>query len=157
MENENEIKPFGGYVRAWALHDMSASLNKASAKALFSAECPLAIPAMFTGQIAHDFLRRWPNGSFMRSWWIVSIKPDKDCWLVETLNTRYCLSGPGRVTSRVPVIYDIEVGKTLAMLDPSRELNPEEENLGVLVSPSRKASLGPVLALSKAINARNRV
>lgn len=155
-ENFSE-KPFGGYVRAWTLHYMSKNLSKAAARALFCGECSLDIPAMFTGIIEHDYLGRWRDGSSMRSWWIVSVMPGENSWIVETLNTRYKLVGTGRITGCVPVVYDFEVGKTLEVLDASRGLNRDIKNIGVVVNLENDASLAPMIEFSEVINAKNRI
>jgi hypothetical protein len=146
-------KPFGADICAWAIHDLSGRLKTEELKNQFRELRSGCAPVLFTGQVDIDYLGRWQKGSCMRSSLIIAIVRVADCWHVETENTLYKLCGPGRITTKSPMAYDFEVGKTLVLIDPNCSLSPESNNNGHIVYPECRKSLIPMFELMGAINA----
>lgn len=161
-KSQNEVpqdygsdKPFGAKVSAWTLHDFSNRLVSPDDRARFREECPGCAPVFFTGQVDKDYRGRWDNGTCMRSSLVVSISRVRDEWFVETENTIYCLSGPGRVSTRVPMSYEFEVTKTLMLLSASDGMKLKVEKGDFIVVPDLPESLLPMQNLIKKINTQN--
>ncbi len=92
-------KPFGGIIESWCIHEIVLPQVEQDASVRF-----------LTGSVVEDCLRRWKPGDSMRSSEIVNF--DKGALLVETINTLYALRGPGRFSSRLPILYHNEVYRT---------------------------------------------
>lgn len=130
------IKPYGGTIRSWCRHVITQYVpeellaERLAKDADFKAE-------YFTGEVLEDKLDRWRSGDAMRSSLI--IKFDENTLLVETENTVYQLTGPGRISNSRPKNYASEVGKTILLLSNIKDIEIDDTE-SVLVYPNKRNS-----------------
>lgn len=134
MDENDFQKPFGGKIRYWCRHIFTAQVPADILKEKM-AENPDYSAEIFTGEVVNDALGRWRPGDSMRSSPIVSF--DEKTLLVETENTVYQLVGPGRVSRTPPLMYWIEVGKTIKLLSNDPEGAASDEDDSILVYPKK--------------------
>ena len=125
-------KPFGGTIEFWCRHIFTEHLPKDFLDQK-RAEDPNFSAEIVTGQVVEDKLLRWDPGDAMQTTIIVNF--DEDNLLIETKNTIYKLTGPGRVSTAKPQRYDVEVGKTIMMLANVKGFEAPDLGSSVLVYP----------------------
>lgn len=128
-------KPFGGIVEFWCIHELRDHISEDIIKEKCATD-PQFGTRLFTGVLVEDKLRRWRPGTAMQSSTIQHF--DKESLVVETRNTMYQLSGPGRFTNDRPQHYGEEVGKTMILLSSESNLTLENPGNNELFYPDDK-------------------
>jgi hypothetical protein len=124
-------KPFGGTIEFWCRHILTQHLPKDFLEQK-RAEDPNFSAEIVTGQVVEDKLLRWKPGDAMQTTIIANF--DEESLLIETKNTIYKLTGPGRMSTAKPERYDLEVGKTILLLSDAKGLKIDDSE-SVLVYP----------------------
>jgi hypothetical protein len=124
-------KPFGGTIEFWCRHILTQHLPK-DLLAVKLAEDPEFSAEIVTGQVVEDKLGRWQPGEAMQTSLVVNF--DEKTLIVETKNTIYQLTGPGRISTAKPERYDYAVGKTILLLSKANGLQIDDSE-SVLVYP----------------------
>lgn len=127
----DNTKPFGGKIEFWCRHILNQHLPKDALEQKL-AEDPEFSAEIVTGQVVEDKLGRWQPGEAMQTSLLVSF--DEQTLLIETSNTIYQLTGPGRISTAKPERYDYAVGKTILLLSEAKGLKTDDAE-SVLVYP----------------------
>jgi hypothetical protein len=127
----DNTKPFGGTIEFWCRHILTQHLPKDLLE-LKLAEDPEFSAEIVTGQVVEDKLGRWQPGEAMQTSLVVNF--DEKTLIVETKNTIYQLTGPGRISTAKPERYDYAVGKTILLLSEANGLQIDDSE-SVLVYP----------------------
>jgi hypothetical protein len=136
MTEPNNMKPFGGTIEFWCRHIFTEHLPKDFLEQK-RAEDPNFSAEIVTGQVVEDKLLRWKPGDAMQTTIIVNF--DEESLLIETKNTIYKLTGPGRVSTAKPERYDFEVGKTILLLSDAKGLKIDDSE-SFIVYPKTTSS-----------------
>jgi hypothetical protein len=127
----DNTKRFGGTIEFWCRHILNQHLPKDVLEQKL-AEDPAFSAEIVTGQVVEDKLGRWQPGEVMQTSLLVSF--DEQTLLIETSNTIYQLTGPGRISTAKPERYDYAVGKTILLLSEANGLQIDDAE-SVLVYP----------------------
>jgi hypothetical protein len=119
----DNTKPFGGTIEFWCRHILTQHLPKDLLE-LKLAEDPEFSAEIVTGQVVEDKLGRWQPGEAMQTSLVVNF--DEKTLIVETKNTIYQLTGPGRISTAKPERYDYAVGKTILLLSKANGLQIDD-------------------------------
>mgnify|MGYP003639496108 CR=1 FL=1 len=127
----DNTKPFGGTIEFWCRHILNQHLPKDALEQKLT-EDPEFSAEIVTGQVVEDNLGRWRPGEAMQTSLVVNF--DEKTLIVETKNTIYQLTGPGRISTAKPERYDYAVGKTILLLSEAKGLKTDDAE-SVLVYP----------------------
>ncbi|MFT6402324.1 MAG: hypothetical protein ACJA2D_001642 [Pseudohongiellaceae bacterium] len=134
MPDHQYNKPFGGTIRSWCRHILTKLAPEDMLREKLKQD-PNIRPEFFTGEVVEDKLKRWRPGDAMRSSLIVNF--DEETLLVETENTIYQLTGPGRISESFPLDYASEVGKTILLLSGDERFKIDDPS-NIVVYPGSK-------------------
>jgi hypothetical protein len=127
----DNTKPLAGTIEFWCRHILTQHLPKDLLE-LKLAEDPEFSAEIVTGQVVEDKLGRWQPGEAMQTSLVVNF--DEKTLIVDTKNTIYQLTGPGRISTAKPERYDYAVGKTILLLSKANGLQIDDSE-SVLVYP----------------------